>query len=167
VEVWRGGVTVGWRWVAATKTVRARSSSTQPGEWSDRVSVADVPETHYTRSADGISLAYHVSGDGPLDLAFAPGSPVATDLLWDDPGLIRVSNRLGTFTRTVWLDPRGFGTSEGDPLDSVVGTVSGADLGAVLDAAGCQHVALLGWGVHGGRAIEFSVTHPERMSACA
>jgi class 3 adenylate cyclase len=129
------------------------------------VSVSDVPETHYARSADGISLAYHVSGDGPLDLLFAPGSPVPIDLLWDDPGFIRVSNRLGTFTRTVWLEPRGFGASEGDPLDSVVGTVSRADLAAVRDAAGCQQVALLGWGVHGGRAIEFSVTHPERVSA--
>ena len=159
-------MTIGRRRSAA-KTVGGGSSSTQPGEWSDRVSVADVPETHYTRSADGISLAYHVSGDGPLDLAFAPGSPVPIDLLWDDPGLIRVSNRLGTFTRTVWLDARGFGASEGDPLDSVVGKVSCADVGAVLDAAGCQQVALLGWGVHGGRAIEFSVTHPERVSACA
>jgi hypothetical protein len=109
------------------------------------VAVNEVPETHYTRSADGTSLAYHVSGDGPLDLAFAPGSPVATDLLSDDPGFIRVSKRLGTFTRTVWLDARGFGASEGDPLDSVVGKVTGADLGAVLDAAGCQQVALLGW----------------------
>jgi hypothetical protein len=65
------------------------------------VPVSDVPETHYTRSADGISLAYHVSGNGPLDVVFMPGSDVPIDLLWDDPGFIRVRNRLGTFSRTV------------------------------------------------------------------
>jgi class 3 adenylate cyclase len=47
----------------------------------------------------------------------------------------------------------------------VVDEVPVADLGAVLDAAGCERVALLGWGVSGGPAIQFSTTHPERVSA--
>jgi class 3 adenylate cyclase len=127
--------------------------------------VSDVPETHYALSADGTSLAYQVSGDGPLDLVSTLGTHVPIDLLWDDPGFIRVSKRLGTFSRTIWFEPRGIGASEGDDRDSFVGEVSEADLGAVLDAAGCEQVALVGLGVHGWRAIQFSITHPERVNA--
>jgi hypothetical protein len=75
--------------------------------------VADVPETLYTRSADGTNLAYQVSGNGPLDLVFATG-PHPIDLLCDDPGFMRLRRRLETFSRTVWFDARGMGASEGD-----------------------------------------------------
>ena len=46
-----------------------------------------APETHYTRSADGTNLAYHVSGDGPLDLVFVHTTP-PIDLLSEDPGFV-------------------------------------------------------------------------------
>src|SRR6478752_5917937 len=40
---------------------------------------APVPETHYARTPDGVSLAYHIVGDGPVDLREArlvcPGDP--------------------------------------------------------------------------------------------
>ena len=68
--------------------------------------VANVPETHYTRSADGTNLAYQVSGDGPLELVFVPDSGMPTDLLSEDPGFIRLRRRLATFSRTVWFDAR-------------------------------------------------------------
>jgi pimeloyl-ACP methyl ester carboxylesterase len=42
----------------------------------------------------------------------------------------------------------------------------GADFLAVVDAAvGSEPVALVGWGAAGAAAIQFSVTHPERVSA--
>jgi hypothetical protein len=28
------------------------------------------PDTRYARSADGVHIAYHVFGDGPVDLVF-------------------------------------------------------------------------------------------------
>jgi class 3 adenylate cyclase/pimeloyl-ACP methyl ester carboxylesterase len=127
--------------------------------------VTDVPETYYIRSADGTTLAYQVTGSGPLDLAFAPGNPSPIDLLWDDAGVLRLSKRLGTFSRTVWFEPRGFGASEGDARDSLVGGVFDADVAAVLDGTGCEQVAFVGWGIHGGSAIHFSITHPELVSA--
>jgi class 3 adenylate cyclase len=126
--------------------------------------VADLSETRYTRSADGTNLAYQVSGDGPLDLVFVHvGPPI--DLLSEDPGFIRVRRRLGTFSRTVWFDHRGMGSSEGDPRDSTAGDIFDADLIAVLDAVGCQRPAVVGEGSSGSRAIHFSATHPERVSA--
>jgi class 3 adenylate cyclase len=46
-----------------------------------------------------------------------------------------------------------------------VGEVYDADLAAVLDAAGCERVALLGWDLHAGGAIQFTIKHPERVRA--
>jgi class 3 adenylate cyclase/pimeloyl-ACP methyl ester carboxylesterase len=126
--------------------------------------VTDTPETRYTRSADGTNLAYQVSGDGPLELVFDNvGIPV--DLLSDDPGFLRLRKRLGTFSRTVWFDARGWGASEGDPRDSLPGEIFNADLLAVLDAVGFDRPALVAEGTSGGRAIHFSATQPERVSA--
>jgi len=123
--------------------------------------VSDVPETRFTRAPDGIRLAYQVSGEGPLNLAFWRDE-MPLDLMWDDPVFVRLSKRLGTFSRTVWGDSRGTGASEGER-----GAATGdADLLAVLDAAvGSEPAALVAWGATGVTAIEFLVTHPERVSA--
>ena len=127
--------------------------------------VTDVPETQYARSADGTNLAYQVSGDGPLDLAFLNGLAIPIDLLNEDPGFVRLRRRLGSFSRTVWFDRRGRGASEGDWRDSTIGRISDADLTAVLDAAGFERPTLVAEGASGLRAIRFSALHPERVSA--
>ena len=127
--------------------------------------VPDAPKTQYARSADGTNLAYQVSGDGPLDLAFLNGLAIPIDLLTEDPGFVRLRRRLGVFSRTVWFDRRGRGASEGDWRESTVGEVSDADLTAVLDAAGFERPTLVAEGASGLRAIRFSALHPERVSA--
>jgi class 3 adenylate cyclase len=121
--------------------------------------------THYARSADGTHVAYQVTGNGPLDLAFLVTANPPIDLMWEDPGLLRVRRRLGSFTRTIWCDARGGGASEGNPVDANQGRLFDADLTAVLDAVGCERVALFGWSDSGPRAIHFAATHPERVSA--
>jgi pimeloyl-ACP methyl ester carboxylesterase len=45
--------------------------------------------------------------------------------------------------------------------------VSDADLTSVLDAAGCQRVALLASSNSGPDAVHFAATHPERVTALA
>jgi class 3 adenylate cyclase len=126
--------------------------------------VSDVPETRFTHSADGVRLAYQVSGEGPLNLVFVRDEAMPLDLMWDDPWFLRLSKRLGAFSRTVWFEPRGVGASEGD-FGAFV-TSRPADVLAVLDAAvGSEPVTLVVWGSAGVPAIEFSVTHPERLSA--
>jgi class 3 adenylate cyclase len=128
--------------------------------------VTSIPETLYARSADGSSLAYQVSGEGPLDLVFFGGEAMPVDLLWDDPVFLRLNKRLGSFSRTVWAESRGAGASEGVFGAALVGEGSDADVLAVLDVAvGSGPVALVGWGAPGGRTIQFSVTHPERVNA--
>jgi pimeloyl-ACP methyl ester carboxylesterase len=127
--------------------------------------MTDIPETRYTRSADGTNLAYQVTGDGPLDLVFLHGAGIPIDLLSEDPGIIRVRRRLGTFSRTVWFDRRGLGASEGDPRASLADETCDADLTAVIDAVGFERPALVGEGLWGGQAIHLSVSHPERVGA--
>jgi class 3 adenylate cyclase len=126
--------------------------------------VTDAPEAHYTRAADGTNLAYQVSGDGRHDLVFVH-TALPIDLLSEDAGFIRLRKRLDTFSRTVWFQSRGVGASEGDARDSNLGEIFDADLTAVLDAAGLQRPALVAEDASGGRAIHFSVAHPERVSA--
>jgi pimeloyl-ACP methyl ester carboxylesterase len=103
-------------------------------------------------------------GHGPLDLVFVHVAP-PIDLLSEDPGFVRVRRRLGSFSRTLWFDHRGMGSSEGDPRDSTAGDLFAADLTALLDAVGFERPALLGEGISGGRAIHFAAAHPERVSA--
>jgi pimeloyl-ACP methyl ester carboxylesterase len=129
------------------------------------VAVTDAPETRYTRSADGTNLAYQVSGDGPLELVFDYPAAVPIDLLSEDPGFVRVRRRLGTFSRTLWFDARGTGTSEGDLRDSLAGDIFGADVTALLDAVGFEQPAIVTGSVRGPTTIHFAVTHPQQVSA--
>jgi class 3 adenylate cyclase len=127
--------------------------------------VSDATATQYARSADGTNLAYQVTGDGPLDLVWLTATNVPIDLMWDDPGVVRIGRRLGAFARTIWFDRRGGGASEGTVAWEDAGEIFDADLTAVLDAAGAEHVALVGASASGEPAIQFSVSHPERVNA--
>jgi class 3 adenylate cyclase len=127
--------------------------------------VTATSETHYTRSADGTNLAYQVSGGGALEVVFDVATAVPIDLLSDDPGFVRVRRRLDSFSRTLWFDARGTGTSEGDPRDTIPGEIMDTDLTALLDAVGFQRPAMVAGGVSGPAAIHFAVTHVQRVSA--
>jgi class 3 adenylate cyclase len=127
--------------------------------------VTDTPETRYTRSADGTNLAYQMSGTGTHDVVLLSGVAIPIDLLSEDPGAVRIRRRLDVFSRTVWFDARGWGASEGDPIDIQTGEIFDADLTALLDAVGFDRPALVADSTAGGRAIHFSATHPERVSA--
>jgi class 3 adenylate cyclase len=85
--------------------------------------------------------------------------------MWDDPWFVRLSKRLGAFSRTVWFDPRGVGASEGDWRATVTGESRAADVLGLDAAVGSEPVALVGWGAQAMTAIEVSVMHPERVSA--
>jgi class 3 adenylate cyclase/pimeloyl-ACP methyl ester carboxylesterase len=126
--------------------------------------VSDVPQTRYTRSADGTILAFQVSGKGSVDLVFLHVA-IPIDLLADDHGFIRFRKRLDMFSRTVWFERRGVGASEGDLHDSDTEAVFGADLKAVLEAVGFERPALVAQSSAGGRAIRFVVDHPDRVGA--
>lgn len=70
------------------------------------------PAPAIAKAPDGVSIAYNVTGNGPLDVVWLPEGPYPFDLLWDEPGFAHLVNRLGAFSRTIWAGMRGFGASE-------------------------------------------------------
>jgi class 3 adenylate cyclase len=124
--------------------------------------VPDDPTTHYTRSSDGINLAYQLTGEGDLELVFLPNVAIPIDLLSEDAGFVRLRRRLGAFSRTLWFDGRGWGASEGAPQ---LGVAIDSDLLALLDAVRFEHPVLVAAGASGPKAIHFAANHPERVSA--
>ena len=86
------------------------------------------------------------------------------DLMWDEPRFVRFLNGLSSFSRHIWFDSRGTGSS--DPIAPVEGRVIESvvdDMIAVLDELGCERVVVLGAASHS--ALQFAATHPERTSA--
>jgi pimeloyl-ACP methyl ester carboxylesterase len=66
---------------------------------------------------DGVSIAYQVVGDGPIDVLLSPGNVSHLDLEWADPGTASFLARLASFSRLIIYDKPGTGLS--DPIDHV------------------------------------------------
>jgi class 3 adenylate cyclase/alpha-beta hydrolase superfamily lysophospholipase len=120
-----------------------------------------VPRTQYARNGD-VSIAYQVAGEGPVDLILSMGFVTHVELVWEAPGLSRYLESLSRHTRLIIYDRRGTGMS--DPVMSDDIEVHAADLGAVLDAAGSERAALVGYTTGGPVCITYAADHPERVS---
>ena len=120
-------------------------------------------EIRYARNGD-VSLAYQVTGDGPLDIVFVSGFVSHQEMMWDDPSAARIADRLGSFARLIRYDKRDQGLSDrlGRPptLEE-----SMDDLRAVMDAAGSERAALFGVSEGGPMCQLFAATFPERVTA--
>ena len=123
----------------------------------------EPPDTRYVTTADGVSLAYHVLGDGPLDLVWTPVVSYPFDLLWDEPTFAHFARRVASFSRSLWITSRGFGGSGGSWADNFDPATADGDFSAVLDDAGCEGVVLVGFGIAGPFAIRYAHAHPERV----
>ena len=121
-----------------------------------------VPRISYARSADGVSLAFTVAGDGPA-VIFVPWVPFSNlRMEWQNPLLNRVFGQLAQRLSLVHYDGRGTGHSQRDVTDlSLEAMVS--DLEAVIDRAGLAEVSLLGQYNSCPHAIAYAARHPERV----
>jgi len=124
-----------------------------------------VPETRFATTSGGDRVAFQVNGEGPLDVLVVGRPLFPIDLMWDEPRFAYLLNRLSSFCRHIWFDPRGTGASDrivqtdGRLVEGVV-----EDMVAVIDEVGCERVALLQFlGV--GYGLVFAATHPQRTSA--
>ena len=119
------------------------------------------PPTQYV-DRDGVSIAYQVVGDGPVDLLMSPGNVSHLDLHWTQPGIARFLARLASFARLIIYDKPGTGLS--DPVGHLPTLEERvADMEAVLDAAGSQQAALFGISEGGPTSVLMAATHPERI----
>lgn len=120
-------------------------------------------ETRYTRSGD-VSIAYQVTGTGPIDLVFVPSWVTNVEENWEEPSYARFLNRLASFSRLILFDKRGTGLSDRvTKLPSLEERMD--DVRAVMDAAGSERAALFGSTEGGAMCALFAATYPNRISA--
>jgi pimeloyl-ACP methyl ester carboxylesterase len=122
-----------------------------------------LPRTQYAKSGK-VSIAYQVTGDGPIDVIFAPGWVSNVEYAWENPDYARFIIRMASFSRFIRFDKRGTGLSDRHgPAPTLEQRVD--DIRAVLDAVGSKRAALLGMSEGGNMSIMFAATHPERTAA--
>jgi class 3 adenylate cyclase len=121
------------------------------------------PRTKYARSGD-LSIAYQVTGEGPIDLIFVPGWMSHLELDGEEPVRARFFQRLASFSRLVRFDKRGTGLS--DPVPAAPTLEQRIDdLLAVMDAVGMERAALFGHSEGGQMSLLFAATYPQRTQA--
>ncbi len=121
------------------------------------------PQTHYARCGD-LSIAYQVTGDGPLDLIYVPGWISHLEYAWEYPNYARVFERLSSFSRFIRFDKRGTGLSDREVGFPTLEQRTD-DVRAVMDAVGSERAALLGISEGGNLCVLFAATYPDRTEA--
>ena len=121
------------------------------------------PRTHYAQCG-GVSIAYQVFGDGPVDLVYAPGWVNNVEYAWESPDFARLLTKLSQFSRVIFFDKRGTGLS-----DRIVGAPTledrAEDIATVLDAVGSREAAVLGTSEGGNMACMFAALYPARATS--
>lgn len=123
-----------------------------------------IPETQFALTNDGSHVAYQVVGDGPLDVLVCRSIHFPIDMMWEEPRLVRFLDRLSTFCRHIWFDPRGTGASDRiAPEEGRLSEAMADDMMAVMNAAGSEQAALIG--LAAPQPLLFAAAHPRRTSA--
>jgi class 3 adenylate cyclase len=129
--------------------------------------VAEVPETRYATTTDGLHIAYQVEGSESLSLIeLVNGTLFSVDATAEQPRWQAYVDRLASFSRLIRFDLRGIGLS--DPLGSSdTPTVEqwATDALAVLRAEEVNKTAVLAATFGGLAALLLAATHPERIHA--
>lgn len=119
-------------------------------------------EVRYARSGD-VSIAYQVSGEGPIDLVLVPGWVSHLDFMRTHPLIERSLKQLASFSRLIEFDKRGTGLS--DRVADIPNLETRMDdVRAVMDAAGSERAALLGVSEGVPMSLLFAATYPHRTS---
>lgn len=120
-----------------------------------------IPDIRYARSGD-VSIAFQVSGSGPVDLVQFPGFISHVEHMWQNPSFVRYAEQLGSFARLIRFDKRGTGLSDRHHgIASMEERMD--DVRAVMDAAGSERAFLMGVSEGGPLSALFAATYPERV----
>jgi class 3 adenylate cyclase len=120
-------------------------------------------EVQYARSG-GVSIAYHVYGDAPIDLVFITGFVSNIQYGLENPLVRRLYERISRFARVIRLDRRGTGLSD-RPREVPTLETRMDDVRAVMDASGSERAVLLGTAEAAPMTALFAATYPERVGA--
>lgn len=120
------------------------------------------PDTRYVLSTGDVSIAYQVVGDQSRDLVLAPGWIFNLEVVWEHPSFEAFVKRLMRNFRVIMFDKRGTGLSDRNAARSTLEERMD-DLRAVMDAAGSEHAAVMGWSEGANIAALFAATYPDRV----
>jgi pimeloyl-ACP methyl ester carboxylesterase/DNA-binding CsgD family transcriptional regulator len=120
------------------------------------------PDLAFATTTDGVRIAWTSIGRGPT-LIHLPGVPFSNvEGEWQVPVLRRAYTELGEQLRLIQYDGRGTGRSQRVVTD-LSHEAFVRDLDAVIEAAGVEHVVLLGFYHSASQAITWAARHPERV----
>ena len=119
-----------------------------------------MTDVRFARSGD-VDIAYHVMGDGPVDLVYVEGAYTHLEVALELPQYRRFCERLAEFTRLIRFDKRGMGMSDRVPGATTLEERMD-DIRAVLDAVGSGRAAIIGESEGGPLSMLFAAAHPER-----
>src|SRR3954454_20188927 len=121
------------------------------------------PETRYAKSGD-VHIAYQVFGEGDFDLVLVGGFTSHLELIWELEQPASFLTGLASYARVLNFDRRGTGLS--DPVAEAPTLEQRMDdVRAVMDAAGVERAALLGFSEGAPMSILFAATYPDRAQA--
>ena len=124
---------------------------------------ATRPEVHYALSGD-VHIAYTTVGSGPIDVLVVPGFISHLEIMWDNPAIAGLAERITRFGRLILLDKRGTGMS--DPVAEAPTLEQRMDdIRAVMDAAGSTRAVLMGVSEGAPLCILFAAEYPQRCAA--
>jgi class 3 adenylate cyclase len=118
------------------------------------------PRTRYAQS-NGFHIAYQVTGEGSIDVVWAPGTTSHVDLIWGHPKWARFLERFGAFCRLIRFDNRGTGLSDRS-CDIPTLEERTDDIRTVMDACGSERAVIFGASEGASMACLFAATYPAR-----
>jgi class 3 adenylate cyclase len=117
-------------------------------------------DIRYARSG-GVSIAYQVVGEGPVDLVYVPDYVSNLVYGWEIPRYRRFYERLARSFRLILFDKRGTGLSDlGGHFPALETRMD--DVRAVLDAVGSSRAVVFGAQDGCSMAALYAATYPER-----
>jgi pimeloyl-ACP methyl ester carboxylesterase len=121
------------------------------------------PRTQFTKCGD-ITIAYQVTGEGPLDLIYIPGWVSNVEFEWENPKYAHFFQMLGSFSRLIRFDKRGTGMSDRDVGYPTL-EMRMDDVRAVMEAVGSKKAAIFCMSESGFLGSLFAATYPELTTA--
>ncbi len=125
--------------------------------------MARVPGTLYATAEDGVSIAYQIVGDGPVDLVLELENWGNVEVMWELDALRDLFERFSRFSRLVLHDRRATGLSGGVSFPNLETRVK--DLLAVLDAIRSPRTVLFGDVTSGAAFALFAASYPNRAAS--
>jgi class 3 adenylate cyclase len=118
------------------------------------------PQIRYTKTADGVSIAFWTLGDGP-HVVFLPPSPHHVQLDWQFDSQRRFYEWLSSRRCLIRFDARNTGLSDRS-VEDVSTTARQLDLDAVLDRLAVERFAMIAMGFT-DLPLAYAASHPDRV----